>query len=181
MRASRDVAREGTLRWPRFGRALGLSLQCLDRLTRELREPAQIRSDVPIIRVEPVLVEGVRRRALRVQPDRLAGLALAELRAGRREEQLVGEAVRRLGISVPTMGPTDEFQARRDVAPLVRPAHLHLHAHRPVEMLEVVCLQEHVAEFGERKAALKPDLHGVLGEHVRHREVLAGIAQESDE
>ena len=48
-------------------------------------------------------------------------------------------------------------------------------------MFEVVRLQEHVTEFGEREAALKADLDRVLGEHVRHGEMLPGVAQESDE
>ena len=52
---------------------------------------------------------------------------------------------------------------------------------RPVEMGEVVRLEEHVAELGERQPALQPDLDRVLGEHVRDREVLAGVAQEVDQ
>ncbi len=51
----------------------------------------------------------------------------------------------------------------------------------PVQVGEVVRLQQHVAEFGERQAALEPDLDRVLGEHVRDREVLAGVAQEVDQ
>ena len=75
----------------------------------------------------------------------------------------------------------DEFQAGRDVAPLIRAAHLQLDALRAVEVPEVVGLQEHVAELGERQAALEAGLDGVLGEHVRDREVLARVAQEVDQ
>ena len=50
-----------------------------------------------------------------------------------------------------------------------------------MEVGEVVGLQEHVAELGEREPALEPDLDRVLGEHVRDREVLAGVAQEVDQ
>ena len=77
--------------------------------------------------------------------------------------------------------PPDELETGRDVAPLVGAAHLQLHAHRAVEVPEVVRLQEHVAELRERQAALEANLDGVLGEHVRHREVLADVAQEIDE
>ena len=50
----------------------------------------------------------------------------------------------------------------------------------PVEVGEVGRLEEHVAELGERQAPLEPDLDGVLGQHVRDREVLADVAQEVD-
>ena len=60
-------------------------------------------------------------------------------------------------------------------------AHLQLDAHRPVQVLEVGRLQEHVAELGERQAAVEPHLDGVLGEHVRDREVLPDVAQELDQ
>ena len=48
-------------------------------------------------------------------------------------------------------------------------------------MGEVVRLKQHVAELGERQPAREPDLDGVLVEHVRDREVLAGVTQEVDE
>ena len=50
-----------------------------------------------------------------------------------------------------------------------------------MEMGEVVRLEEHVAELGERQPALEPDLDRILGEHVRDREMLAGVAQEVDQ
>ena len=48
-------------------------------------------------------------------------------------------------------------------------------------MQEVGRLQQHVAELGEREPRLEPHLDGVLGEHVRHREVLADVAQEVEQ
>ena len=118
-----------------------------------------------------------------VEPDRLAALALAELRARRREQQRVRQSVRRVGAPPSSrLGrPADQLQAGRDVAPLVGAAHLQLDAHGPVQVLEVRRLEEHVAELGERQAALEPDLDGVLGEHVRDREVLADVAQEVEQ
>ena len=89
--------------------------------------------------------------------------------------------MRRVAPRPRSRGPPDELQAGRDVAPLVGAAHLQLDAHRPVEVREVVGLQQHVAELGERQPALQAHLDRVLGEHVRDREVLAGVAQEVDQ
>ena len=152
-------------------------------LALELGEPAQVRADVAVVGIQPVLVERERRRPLRVEPDRVARLALAELRPRRGQQQLVGEAVGRLlgAVLADLARPPDELEAGGDVAPLVRAAHLQLDAHRPVQMPEVVRLKEHVAELGERQAALQAHLDRVLGEHVRHREVLARVAQEVDQ
>ena len=156
---------------------------------RQLREPAQVRADVAVVGVQPVLVERVRRRAGRVEPDRLAALALAELGPRRREEELVGEAVgrirgpgRRSPVAFPRPArPPDQLEAGGDVAPLVGAAHLQLDADRPVHVGEVVRLEQHVAELGERQAALQPHLDRVLGEHVRHRRSACGVAQEVDQ
>ena len=81
----------------------------------------------------------------------------------------------------PTARPPDQLEPGGDVAPLVGAAHLELDAERPVQVGEVVCLEQHVAELGERQPALQADLDRVLGEHVRDREVLAGVAQELDQ
>ena len=100
VRPGRDVERERPLRRPALGRARGVALERLDPLARELGEPAQVGPDVAVVGVEPVLVERVGRRPGRVEPDRVADLALAELRARRRQQQLVGETVGRLGVVV---------------------------------------------------------------------------------
>ena len=77
--------------------------------------------------------------------------------------------------------PPDQLEPGRDVAPLVGAAHLQLDAVLAVEGAEVGGLERHVAELGEREAALEPDLDRVLGEHVRDREVLADVAQVVDQ
>ena len=80
--------------------------------------------------------------------------------------------------SRPSLGPADQLEAGRDVAPLVGAAHLQLDAEGPVQMPEVGRLEQHVAELRERQAAAEPRLDGVLREHVRDREVLPDVAQE---
>ena len=87
----------------------------------------------------------------------------------------------RLGVVVQAARPPDELEAGRDVAPLVGAAHLELDAHRPVQVGEVVRLEQHVAELRERQPALQAHLDRVLGQHVRDREVLARVAQELDQ
>ena len=76
--------------------------------------------------------------------------------------------------------PAAEFDARRDVAPLVAAADLHPAVERVGEVHEVPGLQQHVAELGvgEAAVALEPALHRVLAEHLRKRHVLADIAEE---
>ena len=46
---------------------------------------------------------------------------------------------------------------------------------------EVVALEQHVAEFGERETTLKSRLYALLCEHVAHGEVLPRVAQEINE
>ena len=94
----RDVARQGALApaGPRAPWPPPISRASISACG-ELGEPAQVGPDVPIVDVEPVLVEGIRRGQFRVQPDRLASLALPELGPRRGEEQLVGQAVGGVG------------------------------------------------------------------------------------
>ena len=154
-----DVARQRALGDAPLGRGGVLRLQLLDPAPVEHREPAQVDAHVAIVRVDPVLVEAVGRGERRVQPDRLAGLALAELGAGRREQERVGEAVGRL----PAAGPgarraPDQLQAGRDVPPLVGAAALQLDPVRALQVGEVGRLQEHVAELGEGEPLADPGL-----------------------
>ena len=50
-----------------------------------------------------------------------------------------------------------------------------------VQRREVVGLEGHVAELGEREASIEALLNGVLGQHVGHGEVLADVAQVLDQ
>ncbi len=58
-----------------------------------------------------------------------------------------------------SVGSPDEFRAGRDVAPLVTAPHLQLTAVVPVQVQEVVSLEQHVAELGEGDPGLHPALH----------------------
>ena len=150
LRDRRGPARAGRAAALRGGRVLGLEL--LDPAPVEEGEPAQVDADVAVVGVDPVLVEAVRRGQGRVEPDRVAGLALAELRARRREQERVGQAVGGLGLAVRPAGrPPDQLEAGGDVAPLVGAAALQLDAVRATEVGEVGRLEEHVAELGERE------------------------------
>ena len=117
-------------------------------LTAEQREVTQIFASIPVIDVQPELIELVRRRERRVQPYR-ASFRLAELRPRRR-----GDERQRRGLRVHALDLANQFHARRDVPPLIAAAHLQ---HRPIASMqfqEIIRLQQHVAEFSERNTAL---------------------------
>ncbi len=136
--ARRHVDRQPPLRLARLRAARPTAASSASISSRShVREPAQVRADVAVVHVDPVLVERVRRRARRVQPDGVAALALAELRARRRQEQLVGDPVRRALVGLAARRPPDQLEARGDVPPLVRAAHLHLDAVLAVQRREV--------------------------------------------
>jgi hypothetical protein len=75
-----------------------------------------------------------------------------------------------------------EIDAVDDVAPLVGAAHLQGAAVAPVQLDEVVGLQDHVVELDERQflLALEPQLHRIHRQHAVDREVPADVAQELD-
>ena len=75
-----------------------------------------------------------------------------------------------------------EIDAVDDVAPLVGAAHLQAAAVAPVELDEIVGLQDHVVEFEERQRllALEPQLDRIHRQHAVDREMPADIAQELD-
>jgi hypothetical protein len=134
----------------------------------QLEEPF----DVPVVGVQPELIEAVGAGALRIEPDVLA-LGLAELAAGGRREQGHHEAVH-----LPALPFADQVGARRDVAPLVAAAHLQLAAVGLEQVPEVVRLDQHVAELGVRNALLHPAGHRLLPQHQAEGEVLARVAEE---
>jgi len=71
-----------------------------------------------------------------------------------------------------------EVDACGHVAPLVAATDLHRAAVALIENHEVIGLQDHVGELGERDAAFEAGAHGVLGEHPRDGEVFAHVAQQ---
>ena len=110
----RDVAGERALGGPRLRVRRRLRVERLDLLAPEEREPAQVRADVAVVDVQPVLVERERRGPLGIEPDRRPALGLAELRAGRRQQQLVREPVGRLvGAAI---GSSSARPARRRIS-----------------------------------------------------------------
>ena len=169
---ARHVARERLLRRALLRRRRRLRVERLDLLARQQREVAEVASDVRVVGREPELIERVRRRARRVEPDG-ARFRLAELRARRRRDERHRQRVR-LG----AIHAADQLDPRRDVAPLIAPAELQRHAVAPAELEEVVRLEQHVRELGVRDARVHARAHRVLLQHVVHGEVLADVAQE---
>src|SRR5207237_6663392 len=106
------------------------------------RKDLQIAFHVPVVRVDPELVEPVRRRECRVEPDR-SGFALAELGSRSSRDERSDEPVRVAAVDAP-----DQVDARGNVAPLIAPAHLDAAMLGAEQMVEIVRLQKKVAGFG---------------------------------
>ena len=171
----RDLGGQRPLCLPR-GRVLFSPLdERRDLVARLQREELQVAGDVAVIGVHPELVELVRRRQGRVEPDRPA-LRLAELRPRCRRDERRHETVCLAGLDA-----TDQVDPRRDISPLVAAAHLDGACFLPVEVQEIVGLQQHVAELGVRNPRVEPRLDRLLLHHHVDGEVLADVAQEVDE
>ncbi len=173
----RDGLREHALCHATAGR-LGMGAQDPVELRhRQESELGQHPRQVGVVDVHPVLEEGEGRRHGRVEPD-ARSRRLAQLGAVDGSEE--GPAQRMGG---GTLATPDEIDARQDVAPLVRAAHLQLAAVVPVEVVVVVGLQQHVAELGVGDAMLPrhPSLHALPGDHLVDRDVLADVTQEVQE
>jgi len=161
------------------GGVLGVAgLQGCNLLLLQVREQSQALAGVRVGQVDPVLVESVGTGPAGIEPQR-ARLGLAHLRAVALGQERAGDAVELGAAHAP-----GEVDARRDVAPLVAPAHLDLAAVLLVQVHEIVGLQEHIAELGVAQpavGALQAGFDRVLGEHHVDGEVLAHVAQELQE
>ncbi|RPK41748.1 hypothetical protein EES40_20220 [Streptomyces sp. ADI93-02] len=173
----RQLLRQRPLGRTRLRTLLGELLQLVELLTALEAEDAHVRRDVPVVHIQPELVERVRRRHLRVEPDG-AALGLAELGAvglhHQRRRQRVDVGAR--------LQAVDQVDPRREVAPLVAAALLEGAAVAPVQLQEVHALEELVAELRVADALLRlqPAGHRVLGEHLVDPEVLADVPEELD-
>ena len=162
---------KGSLVW-----SLGVRrLQGLNFFARCRAENAHVLGHVGICGVQPKLIKLVRRGAFGVQPN-VSGFGLAELGAVGFFDQGCGE---RVGLAA--VHASDQFRAGGDVAPLVRPPHLQLHAVVLPQIVKVVALNELVTEFREADAGFLARFHGVLGQHVVDGDVLAHVADEVQE
>ena len=90
----RHLARQRALRMPLLGLARARRLELRRSRARvEEREELQVPHRVAIVGVQPELIELVRRRQRRIEPDR-ARFGLAELRSRRRRDERQHQAVR---------------------------------------------------------------------------------------
>ena len=121
----------------------------------------------------------VRGSPLRVEPD-VAFLGFPELSAISLGNQRAGQRVGLLAEN-----PADEFGTRGDVAPLVGSSHLEGTPLVLVEIEKVVALKKLIGKLSEGHSlagfARKPFLHGILGHHIVHRDVLSDVAGEGKE
>ena len=143
---------------------------------RQNREQLEEARDVGVLGVAPELPVVVDGKHVGIEPDR-ACRGLAHLGARGGGEQRAGQ-----GIELVRAHAAAEIDARDDVAPLVRAAHLQVAAVALGQLDEIVGLQQHVVEFdeGQLLVALEAKLHRIHGQHAVDREMPAHIAQELD-
>ena len=140
------------------------------------REELQEAADVGVLGVAPELPVIVGAHHIRIEPDR-AGGGLAHLGARARGDERRGQREQLRVEHAPA-----ELDAVDDVAPLIGAAHLQHAAVSPVELDEVVGLEDHVVEFQERQLllAVEPQLDRFEAEHAVDRKMPAHLAQEID-
>ena len=169
------VARERLLRGALLGSGCRLRIERLDLFMRQERVVAEVASHIRIVGRQPELIERVWRRAGRVQPYR-ARFRLAELRARRCRDERHRQRVR-----FRTIHAADQLDPRRDVPPLIASPELQRHAVAPLELEEIVRLEQHVGELGVGDARIHPRAHRLLLQHVIDGEMLSDVAQEIHE
>ncbi len=131
-------------------------------------------ADVPVVAVDPILVEIIRAELGGVQPDRALG-RLAHLGAGGGGQEREGQ-----GLGHPALDAADEIDPGQDVAPLIVPAHLQRAMMLAIERQVVVGLEELVVELDEGQALLQPLLVGLGGQHPVDAEMAADVPEERD-
>src|SRR5208282_1241175 len=71
-----------------------------------------------------------------------------------------------------------QFNSRDYIAPLVVTAHLQPAAVLSGQIIEIVCLEQHIVELNEIQAGFEADFIAFGGKHPVHAKVPAYIAQE---
>ena len=146
----------------------------VDLLEGQERQHADALEDIVIADVSPVLIELVRSRLLRVEPDSAVG-GLAHLLALGVHEERDGHRV-----CVFAELLADELGARQHVGPLVVAAELHVAAVVLVQVVEVVGLHDHIVELEEAEALLHSLLVALGTKHVVDGELSADFTEQFD-
>ena len=171
-----DFAGEGAVGFARAGVGDVFGFEFFDLGAWEQGEFFQVLHDHAILGVDEELVEFVRAGFLRIEPDG-AAFGFTELRAIAFCDEREGEAPR----SGFADFLADEVSTGGDVAPLVRTADLELAfvLWFDVQVIEIVSLQELVAEFGvaDPGAAFHARADAVLGDHDVDRKIFSDVAQ----
>ena len=114
-----NVVGQGTVRDPALRMSLLLDFQALDLCPVEERERSQVLADIPVVGVEPVLVEGEGAGSVRIEPDARARGRLAVLRATLIGQKRVAQGVREILSVAGAELLADQLQTGGHVAPLV--------------------------------------------------------------
>ena len=179
MHDSRNCCGERFLRRSFLGIAHELFRQLIQLVSADIGKQRKVTHDIGIGGVEPELVKEIRGSARRIQPDS-ALFRLAEFLPGRSGEKREGQAE-----NLVVLGnlSADKLHTRRNITPLIRPADLQPALILAVQMIVVVCLEQHVAELGVAYSlfsALQPCADAFFGDHGVHGEMLSHIPQKID-
>ena len=159
-----------------FRMCLHLFIKGVDFFFRKESEIFQVLDDIPVVLVEPELVEFVGRGLFRVEPHGTAG-SLAEFRTVCFEHEGDGQTE---GF-VAFISFSDEFNAVCDIAPLVGAADLQLDAAFFIKHFIVDGLEDLVREFREGNARFQTGgdyvfrQHGIDVEKVKAKAVEKGL------
>gem|GEM_PF-6188477 len=136
-------------------------------------EQSQKSLDVFVTGIHEVLVDRIRRIFLIAQPDCIA-FRFAKLFAGRVENQWSGHP-----IDLITTLLAGEFYSSNDISPLVRTGDLEIHSLVGMQPIEVVPLEEHIAELGKRDRLVRifnPFLYRLFIHHLVDGDELANFS-----
>ena len=71
-----------------------------------------------------------------------------------------------------------KFNSSDDISPLVIPAHLEAAVAFLRQIIEIICLEQHIIKFDEIETGFQADLVALGGEHSVYAEMPADISQE---
>src|SRR5581483_10462396 len=170
-----DFLRQRFVGLARAGVGGVLLFEGFNAVAPEEGEEFEVTDDVAIVGADPELVEAVDAGFFGIEPDG-AGDGFAEFGAVGVGDEGEGEAVDGCAEFF-----SAEVDAGGDVAPLIAATDLEFAVEFLAEVIEIECLEEHVAEFGVADAGFAVFHAGAdafLGDHHVDGKMLADVAQE---
>ncbi len=150
------------------------NFKCLDLFLGKESQEFEVIDDFGIFRVDEELVHLIRRSLVDIEPDGLA-IGLAEFLS-----VSFGQKRHRKTIGFLAQFLADQFNAGRDIAPLVLTCDLHDAVAVLIQVKEVVSLHRHIGKLGIGDTFIKSSSDDILVQHVADIEKLADISEPVD-